>query len=175
MKIGDKVSTLDQPVEHLVACHRRIEERLETLLRAGASLETEREAALAAIAKSLEFLDSNGAWHTEDEEESFSPRLRRSLNPADLHYLHELEMQHDGAEAVLEELRSSVAAMVAGQGTVNHYRQLAARLREIYRAHIASEEEILFPLARQKFNRDDLDLIAVEMKARRNAVLCHAE
>ena len=33
-------ATLDRPLEHLVACHRRIEERLRTLERVGDHLTT---------------------------------------------------------------------------------------------------------------------------------------
>ena len=170
-RIGDKTSSMDQPIDHLVACHRRIEERLETLERSGACLDANRSEAVAAIQKSLDFLDSNGGWHTQDEEESVFPRLRRSLEPADLRYLHDLEMQHDEAEAVLERLKTSFAAVTAGAGYAAEFRNWAARLRELYTAHIASEEATLIDLARHKLSAEDMQLIAAEMKARRNGIL----
>src|SRR5437879_259458 len=102
MKIGEKVSTLDQPIDHLVSCHRRIEERLDTLERAGASLESNHD----AIRKSLDFLESSGGWHTKDEEESVFPRLL-SLDAGELSYLHELERQHDEAETALQDLKTA--------------------------------------------------------------------
>ena len=37
------------PIEHLVACHRRIEQRLDIFERAGAVLDSDPEASLAAI------------------------------------------------------------------------------------------------------------------------------
>jgi len=66
-------TTLDAPLEHLMACHRRIEERLATLERAGAALESRRDEALGAIRAAFAFMDSNGAIHTRDEEESLFP------------------------------------------------------------------------------------------------------
>jgi len=37
IQIGAPSATLDAPVEHLMACHRRIEQRLETLIAAGST------------------------------------------------------------------------------------------------------------------------------------------
>ena len=62
-------NTLDSPVEHLLACHRRIEQKLETLARA---VEANHDEALARV---FHFFDTNGLLHTQDEEESIFPRL----------------------------------------------------------------------------------------------------
>jgi ribulose 1,5-bisphosphate synthetase/thiazole synthase len=34
IQIGASAATIDTPIEHLIACHRRIEQRLETLINA---------------------------------------------------------------------------------------------------------------------------------------------
>ena len=47
-------SSLDRPLDHLMACHRRIEERLEVMERAAAHLGDLRAEALAAFAPAEE-------------------------------------------------------------------------------------------------------------------------
>jgi hypothetical protein len=69
--IGVPATTIDTPLEHLSACHRRIEDRLATLGRAADHLGKSPDEALEAIRKSLKFLESNGA-PTMDQEASSS-------------------------------------------------------------------------------------------------------
>lgn len=171
-KIGDKASSMDQPIDHLLSCHRRMEERLEGLERAAAALDDNREEALAAIRKGLDFLTSTGGWHTQDEEESFFPRLRPVLEPAELRQLDELAMQHNGTEAALDAARTSFAAVETGAGYGAELRERLAQLRVLYGAHIALEEAKLIGLARLRLTPEDLRRISEEMKARRNGVQC---
>jgi hypothetical protein len=78
---ADAAATLDQPLEHLTACHRRIEQRLDTLERVVPFLRTRRDEALQAIRNAFAFLDGSGVRHTQDEEGSIFPRLRDRLTP----------------------------------------------------------------------------------------------
>lgn len=39
IQIGASAATVDSPIEHLMACHRRIEQRLDTLVNAACHLE----------------------------------------------------------------------------------------------------------------------------------------
>lgn len=170
IQIGHSPATIGTPVEHLMACHRRIEERLATLQRAGASLVSDPHAALEAIRKSVLFLDSSGALHTADEEESLFPRLRPHLTPAESRFLDELETQHQAAESVFAELkRVAIELSAAGHSPPleSQFQQLAARLSALYLPHIQSEDEILTPLARRTLTEDQLRAISEEMKARR--------
>lgn len=173
IRIGQANATIDTPVEHLVACHRRIEDRLATLERASGHLSVRRNEALEAIRKSIAFLNSSGAQHTMDEEASVFPRLRPSLSPEDLHYLDSLEGQHREAESVFAQLKEVVEQMtVAPEASAAldlRYSELAARLASLYRPHIQSEDEILTRLARQKLSPDDLRAISVEMRERRES------
>jgi len=146
-----------------MACHRRIEQRLDTLVTAGDHLANDREPALAAIAKSIAFLDSNGAMHTEDEESSLFPRLRPKLSVEELAYVDSLEQQHSEAEGIYAELKELVAL-----GSVASYRDCASRLRDLYRRHIQSEDQILTALARRLLSEKELAAITVEMRARRS-------
>ena len=153
-------ATLDQPIEHLFACHRRIEQRLETLERATGALATDHEEALAVIGRVMHFLETNGAWHTEDEEVSFFPRLRPLLDAAAVGYLGELEAQHDLVEAAVAVLG---LAMRSDDGIADAARKVAAA----YRAHIQFEESRLLGLARAALGQSQLEAISAEMKQRR--------
>ena len=171
IQIGAPSATLDTPVEHLTACHRRIEQRLDTLVAAAGHLESDLPGSLAAIANSLRFLDSNGVLHTEDEEVSVFPRLRPTLSPQELAYVDSLELQHDEAEAIYAELKRLVAALDSPTPeAIAQYRACAARLRTLYRAHIQSEDDILTRLARRSLRPADLAAISAEMRARRAPV-----
>lgn len=151
-------ATLDRPLQHLLACHRRIEQRLETLLRAASAIESDPEEARRAIANVLRFLTTNGVWHTEDEELSLFPRLRaHGLATEDDGFLRELEAQHERVESVVERLREATPA------------ELAARAQDAvrsYREHIAFEESRLLEVA-HALSEADLAAISAEMKARR--------
>ncbi|MBI1786280.1 MAG: hemerythrin domain-containing protein [Acidobacteria bacterium] len=161
-------STLDNPLDHLVACHRRIEERLGTLERAADALESQREDALEAIAACFRFLDTNGILHTADEEESVFPRLRPRLNPEESGYLESLEEQHREAEQLYTELKDTVARYRAGEAAAGtRLRALVERFCRLYRTHIASEDQTLIDLGRQRLEAGELALVSREMKNRR--------
>jgi hemerythrin-like domain-containing protein len=172
IQIGAPSATLDAPVEHLIACHRRIEQRLDTLIAAGAHLQDNTQRALEAIAASFRFLDSNGAMHTRDEEESLFPRLLPKLSAEERAYLDSLEQQHGQAEGIYGELKKLVAEAAArpqvAPETVERYCDCATRLRTLYREHIRSEDENLTPLARRLLTEPELAAITAEMRTRRS-------
>ena len=157
------------PIEHLVACHRRIEERLDILERAGAMLDSVPEASLIAIQNSIRFMDLSGALHTIDEEQSVFPRLREALNVEEREYLDHLEAEHREAEQVYGRLKAVVARMRVGVTTDDtvEYRDLVAALASMYRSHIASEDTILVEMGRRRLTEGQLESIQSEMRARR--------
>jgi hemerythrin-like domain-containing protein len=165
IQIGAPAATVDSPLEHLTACHRRIEQRLDTLVNAAGHVETDREGALAAIANSLRFLDTSGVLHTEDEEASLFPRLRQNLSAAETALLDTLEAQHTEAEGIYAELKQLVSAAEFGA----EYRDCATRLRDLYRDHIRAEDETLLPIARRSLDDAGTAEIAREMRDRRTA------
>lgn len=170
IQIGSRLPPVaGEPLEHLVACHDRILERLRTLERAGEALETDPAAALEAIASALRFLETSGKLHTQDEEESVFPRMRARLSQADRLYLDSLEAQHREKEHVYRALFDTVAALRQSPNAelVGRYRELAARLASLYRAHIESENTILAALGRNCLEEAELHAIHEEMKARR--------
>lgn len=172
IEIGAAAATIDSPIEHLMACHRRIEQRLETLLRAADHLEQDRTAALAAIAKSIHFLDSSGAMHTEDEEASLFPRLRPKLSRSEIAFVDTLEAQHTQAEAIFSELKQMAGQMDVPEppspAMIDRYRECAERLQALYQAHIRSEDDILSVLARRALTGAEIAEISGEMRKRRS-------
>lgn len=171
IQIGAPSATLDAPVDHLMACHRRIEQRLDTLVNAADHLISDRQSALDAVRKSLLFLDSNGAMHTADEEEGLFPLLRPKLSSEEFAYLETLERQHDEAERVYDELRSLVSQIssqpVTSRELVEEYLKCAKRLRTIYCDHIASEDKVLTVIARRVLSDADLEQLSEGMRRRR--------
>lgn len=161
-----RTATLDAPLEHLVACHTRILERLDTLERIGGHFESNRDEAIRTLHSVFRFFDSNGLWHTMDEEESLFPRILPQLTTEEHAYIHELERQHDTAEAAYAELKQF---MLGDDVDPSRYQGLAARLCNLYRAHIASENEHLIAICRRVLSAEQLVEISDEMKHRRGA------
>ena len=152
----DEQSTIDHPLEHLVACHERIEERLSVLERAAALIEEQPEAARSALESVWRYFETSGMLHTADEEESLFPRIQGRLTPAESQYVARLEEQHREAEGLYERLK-------AGHTDADSVGRFCA----LYREHIASENRDLMAAARRVLNAGDLEAIAAGMKRRR--------
>ena len=164
-------STLDRPLEHLTACHRRIEERLDTLERVADHLTDKRGEALDAMKTCFRFFETNGILHTADEEESVFPRLQPSLNDAEQKFIVQLEDQHREADGLYAELKAIAAQLEDGKtvsGELQHlFRTAAGRLAELYRSHIATEDRTLIALGQRVLSLAELAEISREMKRRR--------
>lgn len=156
-------TTIDRPIEHLVACHERIEARLAGLERAVAKLEDQPAEARQALVSIFRFLETSGVLHTRDEEESVFPRLAGRLGGDEAAYLAELEAQHREADALFEELRH----VPESGADLRVYREKTARFCELYRGHIASENDRLVAVARRELAAPELAEITAEMRARR--------
>ncbi len=153
-----------------MACHRRIEDRLATLERAGAQYNEKPAEALAAVDACLAFFERNGVLHTEDEERSVFPRLRPHLSPEDLSLVERLESQHAEADRLHRALRESVEE-IRGSGAsrdrLQAYQEIVSALAALYRSHIAEEDRHLIAVAKDKLSSQDLHEISSEMRKRR--------
>jgi hemerythrin-like domain-containing protein len=146
-----------------VACHGRIEERLEVLERAAEHLELRPEESRKALDSVFRYFDTSGAMHTADEEESVFPRLAPRLSAEERAYIEALENQHREADRLYQELRR-----VPPPGApVEPYRQVVSRFCRLYREHIASENERLIAVGQRLLSEPDLAAISSEMKRRR--------
>ena len=163
-------ATLDSPIDHLNACHRRIEERLLTLERVGPHLLDRTAEALTALQAVFWFFDSSGATHTADEEESFFPRLAPHLTLDEQQFLNDLELEHAQAEAIYDSLKTHVSHLAnpPTETEVSRYNDLAAELCTLYRQHIKNEDARFPAIAARILTSADLDAISREMKHRRN-------
>lgn len=163
-------STLDRPLEHLTACHRRIEDRLATLQRAIPFLQSKWTEASEAVANVLRFFDSNGILHTADEEVSLFPRLRSKATEEETAFFEHLEADHDAAEAIYADLKAVVRALGSRPeaALVRQFTGLVRQLCDIYSRHIQEEDALLIPIARQRLSGAELADIAAEMKTRRS-------
>jgi len=171
--------SIQDPLQHLVACHERIEERLQTLERVSGRLrsdsEEKRQEAREALDKALEFLETMGTLHTQDEEQSVFPRLLangRDEGPMLMELTSMLEGQHREKEAVFKKLLDHVAAFPPApappseqQGSL--FEGLVAQLAGLYRPHIMIENQRLIPLSTEYLHEPDLEQIREEMRNRR--------
>lgn len=174
--------TFAQPIHLLGDCHRRIEKFLERLIDiAQQPLDAPlTEESRQQLDTALRYFDQLPGLHNADEEESLFPRLRRLANSDSfaaaqaqqaLAVMERLEQDHEIAEDShatiatigkrwLDEKRLSAT-------TQQQLRSELRSLRAFYVAHIALEDDLLFPLAKQLLGDNELELVGREMAARR--------
>lgn len=168
----------NQPVDLMMDCHRRIEKFLDVLLRivertGGGGLNDEHRNALETA---LNYFRSAAPRHTEDEERSLFPRMRRSDDPAvreALAKMDALEEDHRAAEAGHARV-DELGLRWLDEGRLNdadtaNLRQVLQLLAETYRRHIRIEDEEVFPLATRALSGEELAAVGEEMKRRRAA------
>ena len=171
--------SIHDPLQHLVACHDRIEERLQILERVIPHLrsdsEEKRREAREALDNALQFLEAMGRLHTQDEEESVFPRVLANGGD-DTPLLKELttmlESQHREKEGVLEKIQAHVAGFPPAPAPISpeqasRFEGLVGHLAGIYRPHIMVENQRLIPLSADHLNAADSEQIRQEMRARR--------
>ncbi len=165
-----------QPIALMMDCHRRIEHFLDVL-----SLLVERYGTSILDAQGRRALDTTLNYfrqaaprHTEDEEQSLFPRMRKSGDPeviAALAELDRLEADHRQAENVHQRIDEIGGAWLkTGRLRAQDLAELRALVDELhvaYAAHIHLEDESIFRLATQVLDEQSLVAIGDEMKRRR--------
>ena len=178
LKIGGQQDhNFDQPLGLLSDCHRRIEHflaRLATIANhaGGAELTDNQRAQLEAA---ITYFATAAPRHTADEEDSLFPRLRASSDPwaaTALELVDRLEDDHAAATEHHEVVDRIVRRWLAdGHLQVADVEQLLERLEQLtamYDAHIALEDNQVFPAAAQILSKEDIREIGQEMLARRS-------
>jgi hemerythrin-like domain-containing protein len=178
VRIGEEPENFfTNPLGLLNDCHRRIENFLDVLIKVttqahNGALNDEQRSALEV---SLRYFKEAAPKHTEDEEESLFPRMRRVANPqvkAVLTELDALERDHKMVKGWHKEVeRLGREWLHEGRLPVQRIGRMAKVLEvlsTVYRRHIEFEEARVFPLAAESLDPSEIEAIGQEMAARRN-------
>ncbi len=160
------------PLEMLSACHGRVARQCQTMLRlvphlaANGPDQAAREAALNV----MRYFDVSARHHHADEEEDLFPALLQSAPAGELAQLRNLidalRAQHRELEHAWAQLRPKLEGISLGTKPELDAHQVG-RLVELYRSHIAREEEELLPLAARFLGNPQLDAVGRAMRLRR--------
>ncbi len=163
----------DDPLEMLLACHRRIEKQLETLKRLRAHVDSrgvDAEASSAAQAVLRYFLKS-AAHHREDEEKDLFPlleqRITDSQERARFDALRDaLERDHREIEAHWTRLRKPLEGIAEGLTRALPASEVHAFIAA-YARHIHAEESAIQELFERWLDASDRESLGRSMSARR--------
>lgn len=166
----------DDPLEMLLACHRRIERQLATLGRLQAHLArngVDAEASVAAQAI-LRYFARPAEHHHEDEEKDLFPlaeeRIPAGADKARFHGLRQqLESDHRNVRELWGRIRKPLEAIADGLPRTLHEADVKALL-EAYARHIALEEVALHELFERWIDASDRATLGRSMRERREMV-----
>jgi hemerythrin-like domain-containing protein len=174
IRIGAKPeSDFNNPLGLMRDCHRHVEKFLHVLTTVteqahGGALNPEQREALGTA---LRYFEKAAPLHTADEEVSLFPRLRAANSAGALAALDALESDHREAEPAHAEVdllgRKWLAEGALSQDEARRLAGLLRTLQETYRAHIAVEDDEVFPLAGRALAPSALREVGREMAARR--------
>jgi hemerythrin-like domain-containing protein len=174
--IGAAENTFANPIGLLSDCHRRMERFLQAMLAvateaAGGPLDAEHRRALG---NALLYFREAAPNHTADEEQDLFPMLRRLPNQRVSKVLAEidrLEGEHKTTEAGHAEAddlcrRWLREDRLSPQDSAR-LKQVLSSLGDLYRTHIAAEEERVFPMAQAELSASQKEALGRHMAARR--------
>jgi hemerythrin-like domain-containing protein len=160
------------PLEMLAACHGRVQQQCDTLLRLLAHLRqhgADRPAQEAARTV-MRYFDTAAHHHHEDEEQDLFPALREATAGADAASLRALTASLCADHRALEQrwaaLRLRLLQVAAGTAATLDDDDVPGFVRS-YAQHIAREEAELLPMAARLLSEAELDRIGLAMRARR--------
>lgn len=155
------------PLGLLRACHQRIAQHCDTLLRLADHLQAQGVDADArkAAGQVYRYFSTAARHHHQDEEQDLFPLLaRQSLKLADrVHRLHRDHERMDG-------LWQALAPQLEKLGSIEDFAAFKAEVEAFgtaYRDHIAFEEEDVLDVAQHILSSDQLKKIGRSMAERR--------
>jgi hemerythrin-like domain-containing protein len=160
------------PLAMLSACHGRVERQCQTMLRLVPHLTANGpdQAAREAAQNVMRYFDTSAKHHHADEEQDLFPALLQAAPDAELARLRELIdalcAQHRELEQAWGQLRWKLEGVWLGT-LLELDAEEVARWAELYRLHIAREEDELLPLAARLLGDAQLDVLGRAMRARR--------
>jgi hemerythrin-like domain-containing protein len=169
----ETLAGFDDPLEMLLACHRRIEKQLETLKRLRAHIEAhgvDAEASAAAQAILRYFLKA-GVNHHQDEEHDLFPLLAQRIgDPGEsarfAHFRQSLEDDHRKLEAAWQRLRRPLEGIAEGLTRTLPEAEVHAFV-DAYVHHILTEESTLQEFCTRWLAEEDRRQLGHAMAARR--------
>ncbi|WP_418320009.1 hemerythrin domain-containing protein [Piscinibacter sakaiensis] len=158
----------------LDSCHRQTLFTLGKLSALIARLEKYREADDGAreLAREIHhFFSTTGRQHHEDEERHVFPALEASDDAELVDVIHRLQQDHHWLEADWAELAPQLDAIAGGQSwwELDTLRRGAEVFTALSHDHIALEESMIYPQARQRIAGNGRNEMSREMAARRHA------
>lgn len=165
-----------EPLGLLNDCHRRIERFLDILHRiaeqgSGRELTDEQRRAVEAA---LEYFRHAAPRHTADEEQSLFPLLRASNDPGAqsvMKTMEALEHDHAAADVAHAAIDSAYRQWLENRSLppeqAEKLRETLRDLREMYRRHIAVEDQEVFPTAGRLLSQAQLKELGQQMADRR--------
>ncbi|NRF71092.1 hemerythrin domain-containing protein [Aquincola sp. S2] len=163
----------DDGFDVLDACHRQMLftlGKLSALITRLAGIGPDEEA--QALAREVfDFFDTTVRRHHEDEERHVFPPLVAAGDPDTVQAVLRLAQDHDWLEEDWMELQPQLAAIAAGQAwcNVEVLRDGAAVFSALLHDHIALEESMIYPQARERLRERARCDMGREMAARRRA------
>jgi hemerythrin-like domain-containing protein len=176
VSIGAQESNFANPLGLLADWHRRIERFLGVAAEArGGPLSAERRQAMETA---LRYFHRAAPLHTADEEEDLFPELRRVVKSDSAQIVarvSRLESEHGIATAWHHQVHDMGERWLRDNCLLLHeaveLRRVLTSLTELYRGHIAVEENEIFPLAKEALSASEKEAIGRRMAARRGARL----
>lgn len=159
---------IKDPLRALQECHRRIEEQLTALEKLA-----ERPASAPGAAEAvLDYFDTSGLLHHQDEDEDLFPRLRRRAAAAGrievAAAIDELEREHATMDAQWRRLRPKLDAIAAMRDATLEPGEVA-RFAWLYRRHMDRESALVLPFANEALGEEERAELGARMAARRGA------
>lgn len=172
MDLQDLGSAFDDPLDSLLAFHRRIERQLAALCRLPVHLEVHGldAEAVAAAHDALAFFDVILPMHHSDEETDLLPLVAARVQGAERDEFRDmrqrLEADHRDMDATWRRLKRPLEGLAEGASRRVPHEQ-AAYFRTIHSMHISMEEAVVHMLAARRLQSHDRMLLARRMTTRR--------
>ena len=166
-------ASFEQPFEMLAACHDRVRRSLQRLQRLAAYLRERGtdEPARQAAADVLRYFDIAAPHHHEDEERHVFPPLLAEGTPAVQAAVRRLQRDHVEMAAAWATLRPALQRIADGSaGALQETDERALEhFVSLYAEHLRTEDEEVYPAARERIDAPTLAEMGCEMAQRRGA------
>lgn len=163
----------DTPFEMLEACHERIERTMALLDKLCSYLHQHAcdDSARQAARDVLRYFDVAAPLHHQDEELHIFPLLLAQGSPDVVDRVRQLQNDHGQMGMHWRDARRRLQALADGQSHSFSAEDEAtfALFSQGYAAHIASEEEVVYPAARALMDTPTIEQMGQEMRQRRGA------